>query len=659
MSRVAGSSEREAPPARLAARRSRRLLVVSAPGWGLALALLTCSAPCAGEFVAAQFTDEADAVPGDGICRTSTGGCSLRAAVQEANRNPGLDTIVLADGVHPVTIDPVDDDTDEATGNLNVTDDLIVRGSGPEACTIEGDHGSGFFESLAHDLEIEGCHLTRGLGEGVRVGRERLVVRNCRVTEHLADDQGPGACGIRSGGDLEIEDSVFSGNECFAVVLDREGFVPYRDVAMSLRLRRSRFENGGGGLLNLDALPQGDYLITDNVFVDLDYFGIHIPYSSGRLHVERCRFERTRGLSVPQSTDLLVADCHFVDGHLRGLFLGTFEASGELVRIERCSFVGHPAEAILTGFGLTFIRNCTFVGNGQAVKVPWTFGRPPELDAVYLRSNTIVGSGPPGSEVLPAVDTPRVPEPLVTVSNTLFHDTGPEGDWSGHLVSGGHNIFEDPSGRYESELHPTDRVLVNPGLLEPIADDVHGSRVPLAPGSAALDTGDPAGCDDGESRLLTTDQARAPRHLDGDGDGLVRCDVGAVEHCGPDRDGDGHGDDCDCAPDDPNAWAGAPQVLLGAFEVPGTDDVLVRWTDVTAPGVVVTEYEVTRGLISDLLLEGAALGSCVARPVSPIWGDPSPPPGGVWYLVRGIASCSGPGQGWGRDSLGVARPGCP
>ena len=52
--------------------------------------------------------DRSDSNPGDGACRTSRGECTLRAAVEEANRLPGPDTIrfnISGNRVHTIDID--------------------------------------------------------------------------------------------------------------------------------------------------------------------------------------------------------------------------------------------------------------------------------------------------------------------------------------------------------------------------------------------------------------------------------------------------------------------------------------------------------------------------------------------------------------------------
>ncbi|MDP8992965.1 MAG: hypothetical protein M3N31_07965, partial [Actinomycetota bacterium] len=45
-------------------------------------------------FVVNSTGDQADAV-GNGVCATAAGTCTLRAALSEANRNPGHDTVAF------------------------------------------------------------------------------------------------------------------------------------------------------------------------------------------------------------------------------------------------------------------------------------------------------------------------------------------------------------------------------------------------------------------------------------------------------------------------------------------------------------------------------------------------------------------------------------
>jgi len=55
-------------------------------------------------FLVNSTEDAPDAVPGDGICATLTGVCTLRAAIIEANYSPGPDTITLPSGIYRLTV---------------------------------------------------------------------------------------------------------------------------------------------------------------------------------------------------------------------------------------------------------------------------------------------------------------------------------------------------------------------------------------------------------------------------------------------------------------------------------------------------------------------------------------------------------------------------
>jgi CSLREA domain-containing protein len=46
----------------------------------------------AADFVVNSTADAIDAAPGDGICATVDGACTVRAAIIEANQLPGPDT---------------------------------------------------------------------------------------------------------------------------------------------------------------------------------------------------------------------------------------------------------------------------------------------------------------------------------------------------------------------------------------------------------------------------------------------------------------------------------------------------------------------------------------------------------------------------------------
>ena len=110
----------------------------------------------------------------------------------------------------------------------------------------------------------------------------------------------------------------------------------------------------------------------------------------------------------------------------------------------------------------------------------------------------------------------------VTLQNSILaNDRG--GNCLGNVASGGYNLSNDDSCSFEGagDLNSVDAELGplqnNGGLTDTMA---------LLPGSLAIDSGNPAGCTDGQGHLLTTDQRGQPRP---DKEDTGKCDRGAYE----------------------------------------------------------------------------------------------------------------------------------
>jgi CSLREA domain-containing protein len=69
----------------------------------LVLALGTGTASAAA-FAVNSTADAPDANPGDGVCATASGACTLRAAIQEANALNGADVISVPAGTYTLTL---------------------------------------------------------------------------------------------------------------------------------------------------------------------------------------------------------------------------------------------------------------------------------------------------------------------------------------------------------------------------------------------------------------------------------------------------------------------------------------------------------------------------------------------------------------------------
>lgn len=169
--------------------------------------------------------DAVDASPGDGICRIASAapgdpGCTLRAAVMEANATAGADRVELAFGAKITLSLTGRDEDDAATGDLDVHEGITI--STPTAPVAAADYAPIDANGIDRILDIQ--------------ANTRLV--GLIITGGVADmAAGPGnqGGGIRSGASLLIEDSIITGNTASA----GGGIL----TLGSLDLRRSRIDH--------------------------------------------------------------------------------------------------------------------------------------------------------------------------------------------------------------------------------------------------------------------------------------------------------------------------------------------------------------------------------------------------------------------------------
>src|SRR5215813_12112851 len=151
--------------------------------------------------------DAVDVNPGDGICATATGECTLRAAIQETNALPGADEIFVPGAVYTITIPGALEDC-AASGDLDITDDVTIRGAGAQATIVDGGGLDRVFQVLPPQAQ---CGGTGVVSPNVRISG--LTMRNGNVA--TTNDNGggiynsiPGA----QGGLLTLVDVVVTGN---------------------------------------------------------------------------------------------------------------------------------------------------------------------------------------------------------------------------------------------------------------------------------------------------------------------------------------------------------------------------------------------------------------------------------------------------------------
>ncbi len=127
-----------------------------------------------------------------------------------------------------------------------------------------------------------------------------------------------------------------------------------------------------------------------------------------------------------------------------------------------------------------------------------------------------------------------------------------------------------------------------------------------------------------------------------------------------DADADGAGDACDCAPDDPQAFAVPPEVRALVL---GADKETLHWSSLVPEAGSGTVYDAVRGRIgewpvgsgpSEVCLEAGSPDASSRDPEVPVAGE------GLYYLARGRNACGAGSYGTAYDGAErVPAPPCP
>jgi predicted outer membrane repeat protein len=249
---------------------------------GIALATAGASIGGANGRSAVDFTvnsrlDAVDAVPGDRVCRTRAGVCTLRAALNEAGALPSGGTpvvIAVPSGTFALRLDPpAARIRDEQGGDL----DLLTHAAAPPAITITGaGAGRTIIEQLKADRVLELrtvepvtiANLTIRGGHGVRQGGGienaadgGLTLRGVEVKENVAD-QGGGVYSVRM---LTIDRSRISDNDA-RTAGGGLGLTTHGGAITESTVSGNTAGRIGGGIWaqNVDSLELTQSLIADN-----------------------------------------------------------------------------------------------------------------------------------------------------------------------------------------------------------------------------------------------------------------------------------------------------------------------------------------------------------------------------------------------------------
>jgi CSLREA domain-containing protein len=169
--------------------------------------------------------DVPDADPQTAACETASGNgvCTLRAAVQQANAHAGADIILVPANTY--LLSRVGHEYEALNGDLDVTDDVTIIGSGAGLTIIDGNSavtGDRVFHligSYENKIKVNLVNMTiqHGVGiygGGVSISGAQTQIDGCVITANSAASSMhvPGGGGIDNAGSLVLTNSVVSDN---------------------------------------------------------------------------------------------------------------------------------------------------------------------------------------------------------------------------------------------------------------------------------------------------------------------------------------------------------------------------------------------------------------------------------------------------------------
>lgn len=472
--------------------------LVAAPVLVLALAVLASVSPVGA--VGATFTvnsnlDAPDNNPGDGSC-SSAGGCTLRAAVMEANALPGHDTIVLPADTYVLTVGGTGENA-AVTGDLDITDNLTINGAGAATTIIDG----GAIEHVLHvdpasagiTAEISGVTVQNGSttisGGGVNVaGNGTLILSDSTLRANTTTTSHGGA--MQNQGTATLTNVIISDNTApsgFGGGIDNRGVATLTGVTVN----GNSASGGGGGIHNFN----GMLTLTNSIVGPGNTANGASGGTGGGI-------ENTGG-TVTATDSTVTGNTSATNGGGISNNTGTLTVTGATVEGNTASSGGGG----IRNEGTASVTNTTVSGNSAP-----SGGGVDNRGTANLTNVTVAGNSASSGGGIWAFD--------VTVVNTIFANNGAGGDCFITVgLTSSHSLDSDGSC---SLAGPDDIPNTDP-QLGPLGDYGGTTAVyPLRSHSPAVDAGDGTACP-------PTDQRGEPRPRDGNDNRFPHCDIGAFE----------------------------------------------------------------------------------------------------------------------------------
>lgn len=363
-------------------------------------------------------------------------------------------------------------------------------------------------------IDSGGCVSVRNQLTALKLDSVRL--EECRVYFQSA------ATGVRGGavfaaGPLQVIDSVFFNNqiESSAAVpvasVDAIGGALFKEGAHAVTIRRARFENnrvylnntlpstcasGRGGALGLNMPGSGlSVLIIDSIFINN---GTPCRNPSLGFDIEGAGDGGAMVYYGNGANELTLENNYFTGNQGRdGGAVGVMQSLSTMMTARNNTFFANRAKNAGGGLALVNCCHARIEHNTFSDNIAEGAGQPSQLwlsvtNLIALNHNVLNGNNSCAASLSAA-------------------QTGVAG-WN--LYFGGSCQIENDTG--------SQFVSYMSWLLPPASNGGFIPTMRPAFGSAAIDAGNPAGC-------LAQDARYVLRPIDGDADGIARCDIGAVE----------------------------------------------------------------------------------------------------------------------------------
>ncbi|HSN17752.1 MAG TPA: choice-of-anchor Q domain-containing protein [Gammaproteobacteria bacterium] len=532
----------------------------SKPPLGAFAAALALSLALPGFAAAATFTvnstaDTVDANPGDGTCADSTGACTLRAAVMEANALAGADTINLTQinsSGSPITLSIHGADEsyvvgksgkatvslthDASIGDLNLTDSVVILGAGSGKTIIQwsaGDQAEHVADRIFHveavnsdvTVTITGVTLRNGFTPAVFDIPEpdSLVLAPVAKIWRFKRDGGCLAVGPSAlTGQFDPTDPNSDGQQVNTG--PDSGFAVESVTLNDVRVLDCISGNNGGGIYSTSELTVNSSIISGNTAV---WRGGGI-YNSGPLTLNQTTVGQVinnanfGSNSAEQGGGIYDTGLHTATinasalaGNVAAYGGGMAAVSTDVDDFVNSSVVGNVAH--ISGAGVRSDGDVNFTNStvaGNAVVPLLSLVPPPP-------ATPVAGLEPYDTGAFTYVNTIISNNSLVgetpVLSNCGYTGSGPD---TKHLMSSGHNLEDSGS----CNLNQAGDLIDTDPKLGPLAGNGGPTQtMAIGQNSPALDAGDNGVCPN-------NDQRGELRPADGNLDGTFICDIGAFEY---------------------------------------------------------------------------------------------------------------------------------